>query len=132
MSILVGIWFALAGGLAMLAGLSGMRRVRRLRRDGVSAWATAVSPPVSEGGSPRRTLIQYALTDGRVLEQAVPGRAGRAAALRPGQKVLVWYDPEDPQDVLIYGREGRLADTAFLAAGALFVLAGTGAAAFLH
>jgi len=48
MSILVGIWFALAGGLAVLAGLSGMRCVRRLRGDGVAAWAMAVAPPASD------------------------------------------------------------------------------------
>jgi hypothetical protein len=61
-SIVVGAWFAFAGGLALLAGLSGMRRVRRLRRDGLSVWALAVPPPVAEGeqlnGEPRRTLIQ--------------------------------------------------------------------------
>jgi Protein of unknown function (DUF3592) len=138
MPIMVGIWFALAGGVAMLAGLSGMRRVRRLRRDGVTAWAMVVPLPVAEGEqagrapSPRRALIQYRLSDGRVVERIAPRRAGRAASLRPGEKVLVWYAPEDPQDVLVYGREGRLADQVFLAAGALFLLAGTGTAAFLH
>jgi hypothetical protein len=35
--------------------------------------------------------------------------------------VLVWYDPEDPQDILVYGREGRFIDRAFLAAGLIFV-----------
>jgi Protein of unknown function (DUF3592) len=136
MSILVGIWFALAGGLAVLAGLSGMRRVRRLHGDGVAAWAMAVAPPVSEGeqtgGPPRRTLIQYTLADGRVVERTAPERARKAASLRPGQKVLVWYDPEDPQDFLVYGREGWLADRAFVAAGIVFILAGTGVAAFFH
>ena len=134
---MIGIWLALAGGLAVLAGLSGMRRMRRLRRDGVSAWAMAVAPPVAEGeqkagsASPRRTLIQYALLDGRVVERTAPERARSASALRPGQKVLVWYDPADPEDVLVYGREGRLADRAFVAVGALFILAGAGTAAFL-
>jgi hypothetical protein len=94
----------------------------------------AVPPPVSAGeqpgGSPRRTLIQYALADGRVVERISPEPARRAAHLHPGQKVLVWYDPEDPQDVLVYGREGRLADRAFVAVGVLFILAGTGLAAF--
>ncbi len=129
MSILIGVWFAVAGGLAGLAGLSGMRRVRRLRRDGVATWAATVEPPARAGepldGSSRRTLIQYTLTDGRVMERISPGPARKAASLRPGQKVLVWYDPEDPQDILVYGREGRLADRAFLAAGLIFVLIGT-------
>jgi hypothetical protein len=43
MPIVTGIWFALAGALAVLAGLAGMRRVRRLRQVGVSAWAMAVA-----------------------------------------------------------------------------------------
>jgi len=34
MVIVIGVWFALAGGLAALAGLTAMRRARRLRRGG--------------------------------------------------------------------------------------------------
>jgi hypothetical protein len=136
MSIAIGVWFALAGGLAALVGLSGMRRARRLRRDGLSAWAMAVPPPVSagedSGGSSRRILIQYALPDGRVLERISPEPIRRAAALHPGEKVLVWYDPQDPSDVLVYGREGRLSDRTFVAVGALLMLAGAGSAAFIH
>lgn len=42
--------------------------------------------------------------------------------------MLVWYDPEDPQDILVYGREGRFIDRAFLTAGLIFVLIGAGIA----
>jgi Protein of unknown function (DUF3592)/Mu transposase, C-terminal len=136
MLIVIGVLFALAGGVAVLAGLSGMGRARRLRRTGMSAWATTVPSMVPAGeradGSSRRTLIQYALPDGRVIEQISPGAARKAASMGPGQKVLVWYDPADPQDVLVYGREGRHADWAFTAAGGLVILAGAGIAAFLH
>jgi hypothetical protein len=38
--------------------------------------------------------------------------------------VLVWYDPEDPDDVLVYGRWGRAIDRTFVAAGTVFVLIG--------
>jgi hypothetical protein len=127
-------WFALAGAIAALAGLSAMRHSRHLRRDGLSAWAVAVSPSVPAGepsdGSPRRTLIQYSLPDGRVVERSSPGPARKAASLRPGQQVLVWYDPEDPGDVLVYGREGRTADRVFVAVGVLFMFIGTGFAVF--
>jgi Protein of unknown function (DUF3592) len=126
MSIVIGAWFALAGGLAALAGLAGMRRVRHLRRHGRSAWATAVP---AAGEPARRTMIQYALADGRVMEQLSPQPARRSASLRPGQSVLVWYDPADPQDVLVYGREGRLSDRAFTVAGLLLILAGAAVAA---
>jgi hypothetical protein len=129
MSIVIGVWFALAGGLAALAGLAGMGRARRLRRGGLSAWATAVLAPAADGPASRRTMLQYALADGRVMERLFPQPARRAAALQPGQKVLVWYDAADPQDVLVYGRDGRLADRAFVAAGMLLILAGAGIAA---
>jgi hypothetical protein len=128
MSVLVGLFLALPGGLAALAGLSGLRRARRLRRAGVPAWAMAVSPPASAGeepgGPPHRTLIQYQLADGRLLEQISSAPIGKAGALSPGQKVLVWYDPQDPREILVYGRAGRGADRAFVAVGALFMLAG--------
>jgi len=136
MLILFGTLLAVPGGLAVLAGLSGMHRVRRLRRRGVATWALAVTPPAAanrqSAGSPRQQVIRYTLADGRVLEQLTPAPARRSASLRPGQKVLVWYDPEDPGDVLVYGRWGRAADRAFVIAGALLVLAGTGIAVFGH
>jgi hypothetical protein len=134
--IVIGVWFALAGGVAALAGLTAMRRARRLRRRGSPVWAVALPGPVSmdegPGGPPGRTVIQYALADGRVVERVSPGSARKAARLRPGQKVLVWYDPDDPQDVLVYGREGRVADLAFVIAGALFIALGAGIAASGH
>jgi len=54
------------------------------------------------------------------------------AALSPGQSVLVWYDPEDPQDLLIGRRNTAVADIAFLLAGIAFVLLGTALAAFVQ
>jgi len=136
MLIVIGVWFALAGGVAALAGLTGMRRARRLRRGGSPVWAVALPGPVSvgeePGGSPGRTVIQYTLADGRVVERPSPGSARKAAMLRPGQKVLVWYDPDDPQDVLVYGREGRAADLVFVITGALFIALGAGIAAIGH
>jgi hypothetical protein len=134
MAVMIGVVLVLAGGRAAIAGLSGLRRARRLRRDGAPAWALAVSPPAAAGEErqSRRTLIQYSLADGRVVERLCPQPARKAGWLRPGQHVLVWYSPEDPQDVLVYGREGHLADRAFVAAGALIMLTGAGIAGFAH
>jgi uncharacterized protein involved in type VI secretion and phage assembly len=56
-----------------------------------------------------------------MLERIVPAAGLRTAPLRAGQKVLVWYDPGDPGDVLVYGRWGRAADWAFMATGAVLV-----------
>lgn len=132
MLILLGIWLAVAGCVAALAGLSGLRRTQRLRLRGQSTWAMTVPGPAQAGqeaaGAPGRPLLQYTLADGRVIERTAPAE-GRKTALRPGQKVLIWYDPADPDDVLVYGRWGRVPDWAFLAIGAALILAGAGIAA---
>src|SRR5262249_19570210 len=75
MVIVCGVWLVLAGALALLAGHSGRARVRRLRRRGLTTWGVTVAPPSEEerhADRPRRTLVQYRLADGHVLEQIVP------------------------------------------------------------
>jgi Protein of unknown function (DUF3592) len=140
MLIVLGVWLAIAGAVAALAGLSGMHRVRRLRGGGVATWALPVPEPESgpepefrpepesgpepPAGSPLRVLLQYTLADGRVIERPARARAALKAPLRPGEPVLIWYDPTDPYDILIYSRWGRAADRAFLAGGTLLVLTG--------
>jgi hypothetical protein len=128
MLTVIGILVAVPGGLAVLAGASAMYRVRRLRRAGVATWALTLAPATSgdwqSAGTPPELLIQYTLADGRVFERTTLAVAGRKAPLTPGQKVLVWYDPDDPDDVLVYGRWGRFADRAFVTAGTLFILIG--------
>jgi hypothetical protein len=136
MATVLGIWFAIAGVVPVVAGLAGRHRVRRLRRDGVKAWAVAVPQPATdvdradeERPGERRVALQYRLTDGRVLDKPAPG-ATRKTAFRPGQSVLIWYDPADPFDILVHGRDGRVSDLMFMAAGAVFMLAGAGIAVF--
>ncbi|HEY7432945.1 MAG TPA: DUF3592 domain-containing protein [Streptosporangiaceae bacterium] len=128
MLVVVGVWFALAGGVAALAGLAARHRSRRLRRRGVAAWALAVRPPVPPGEPPGRppgrTLVQYALPDGRVLEGRSPGSARKSSSLAPGEKVLIWYDPGDPQEILVYGHDRMLSDLALVTVGALFIVLG--------
>jgi hypothetical protein len=133
MATLTGFLLALPGALAVLAGLTGLHRLRRLRRGGVATWAVTVTMPQTgdqSTESPSQQLLQYTLADGRVLEHVTSGPARGPAAPRPGQRVLVWYDPEDPADVLVYGRWGRSVDRAFVAAGALCVVIGACLAAF--
>ncbi|HTS97585.1 MAG TPA: DUF3592 domain-containing protein [Streptosporangiaceae bacterium] len=120
MSVVIGAWFAFAGGVAALAGLTAMHGTRRLRRTGVRTWAMVLPLPGPAGEVSDRAMLQYTLQDGRVLERICPGPPRPA----DGQRVLVWYDPVDPQDVLIYGRNGRFANRAFLTAGALFIVLG--------
>jgi hypothetical protein len=134
MPVLVGVWFALTGGVAALAGLYGIRRAGRLRSGGVRTWGMAMRPPASPDkepdGSRGQFLIQYTLADGRVMERITAQPARKQPALRPGQHVLVWYNPEDPDEVLIHGLQTRLADSVFLIAGVFFILIGAGLAAF--
>lgn len=130
MPALIGIWTAVGGAIAALAGLAGFLRVRRLRSSGVKAWAVAVQQPAAGDDEPdrqRRPLLQYPLADGRVLETLAP-QAARKVPLHPGQSVLVWYDPADPLDILVYGRRGWASDLAFVIAGVVFIVAGAGIA----
>ncbi len=145
MPTIIGIWIALPGVLAVLAGLTGIGRVRRLRRSGVKAWAMAVPEslampefaavpesavgPERAAAGDRRMALQYTLPDGLVLERHAPATR-KSGALRPGQQVLIWYDPADPLDILVYGREGRLSNLMFVLVGAAFVLLGAAIAVF--
>ena len=153
MQIVTEAWVSLAGMLALLAGLAGIRRTRRLRRSGVKDWAMVVSSPDDYGSnsygsnsygsnsygsnsygsnserSGSRTMLQFSLADGRVVEQVCP-RSGRAGRLTLGQKVLVWYDPADPGDVLVFGQHAGRADWIFVSVGLALILAGAGVAAF--
>jgi hypothetical protein len=132
--IVVGVWFALAGAVASLAGLYGIRRASRLRRDGVRTWGMAVRPPSPPDqppdGAGGQLLIQYTLVDGRVMERLTPRPAGRQVSPQVGQPVAVWYNPEDPDEILVYGRETRLSDVALVVVGVIFILMGAGLAAF--
>jgi hypothetical protein len=132
--VVVGVWFAIAGAVAALAGLYGIRRAWSLRRDGVRTWGMAVRPPSAPDREPDASdghlLIQYTLVDGRVMERLTPRPAHKQAAPQVGQPVAVWYNPDDPGEILVYGRETRLADLSLLITGVLFMLIGAGLAAF--
>jgi hypothetical protein len=133
-SVLVveGVLLALGGALAAVTGLTGLARIRRLRRAGATAWGTILAAPPDDGEPEREAVsrfsVRFALTDGQVIERAGGRRPARRESLAPGQKVLVWYNPADPGDAVIYGREGRRLEWAFLAAGLLLIAGGAVAA----
>jgi hypothetical protein len=117
MATVLGIWIGLAGALPMLVGVTGMLRVRRLRHRGVQAWAVAT--PGEAGGG---LTLSYTLSDGRAVEKIA---GAKRAAVLPGERVLIWYDPADPLDVLIQGRRGRASNLMFVLTGAVFVAIGS-------
>jgi hypothetical protein len=117
MAAVLGIWIGLTGVLALLVGLTSMRRLRQLRRRGVRAWAVAERLP----GEQHLMALRYTLPDQRALVKVV---TGKAAAVLPGERVLIWYDPADPGDVLVHGRQRRVPGLALLVTGALFVAGG--------
>jgi hypothetical protein len=127
MQFVAGIWICLAGGIAALTGLAGMRRIRRLKRTGATAWAMVLPHPSEDEDQPgragRRVLVQFSLDDGRIVEHSCV-RSRRTSALRSGQNVLVWYDRADPSDVLVYDRHSRRADGAFVTAGLGLIIVG--------
>jgi hypothetical protein len=106
----IGVWFGLAGALAVVVALAGRARARRLRRDGVMVWGTAV--PGAE-----RTLVRYALPDGALLERPARDPLRKSRALLPGQQILLWYNPADPGDSVLFGRDGRISDRVLLCVG---------------
>lgn len=120
MGIVVGIWLALSGVLPALAGLAGAVRARRLRRDGVQVWATAVA--LHPAGAPHLVALRYTLPNGRVIENSV---GGKTRQLLPGERTLIWYSPTDPMDALVQGCEGHAWELAFAITGAALIAAGT-------
>jgi hypothetical protein len=99
--------------------------VRLPRACGHSAWGLVIAPLADRDNEPPPiALIQYALPDGRVLEHNCRQPARRSSALRIGEKVLLWYDPANPAEVLVHRRDGHRSDWAFFAIGTLFILLG--------
>jgi hypothetical protein len=122
MAAVLGVWIGLAGAVSALVGLAGRRRIRRLRQHGVETWAVAVPRPRGEGArgdsEAPAVVLEYTLPNGQVLENFA---ARHTDALEPGQQVLIWYDPADPLDVLVYRRRAELLDAVFVGAGILLI-----------
>jgi hypothetical protein len=124
------VWVGLAlfaglGGLvACLAGRAGLREIRRLRRVGMPAQALVRYRALGEDdrvGSPR-PLLQFSTVDGRVVEVFSPVPSSRSRRLADGGQVWITYDPADPGQVLVDGRERRWLEYTFLACGAAIAL----------
>ncbi|MFJ2187080.1 DUF3592 domain-containing protein [Kitasatospora sp. NPDC087861] len=118
------VFGALGGVVAYLAGVVGLRELRRLRRVGVPALALvrARVPTPEDRALPPRPLLQFETADGRVVEVFSPVPSTPRHPLPDGGHVPVRYDPADPRQVLVDGRERRPLEYAFVALGLLMVL----------
>lgn len=117
---------SLSGAVALLTGLVGLRRIRRLRRTGVDVWAMVKrTGPVGDADRPR-PLLQFTTEDGLVVEVGSPVPASRRRPLAEGSHVLVRYDPDDPGELVLYGHERASWEYAFTGLGAVFLLVSTG------
>jgi len=135
MLVITGLVLAAAGALAAAAGLADMRRVSQLRRRGVKAWATVVGRPAAvpfrdEDGGPPPVALRFSLADGRIVEHVLPHSA-KSQTHEQG-RVLIWYDPGNPADVLVYGHPGRRGNAFFLALGCVTLVGGLVIASLAH
>ncbi|MEV7354084.1 DUF3592 domain-containing protein [Kitasatospora sp. NPDC088264] len=119
------VFGGLGGVVAYLAGVVGLRDLRRLRRVGVPALALvrARVPAPEDRALPPRPLLQFETEDGRVVEVFSPVPSTPRHPLPDGGHVQVRYDPADPRQVLVEGRERRPLEYGFVALGLLMVLA---------
>ncbi|MFH8837178.1 DUF3592 domain-containing protein [Streptomyces sp. NPDC017868] len=114
----------LGGTFAHLVGAMGLSRIHRLRRDGVTVPALVRYRTAAEedAAHPRRPLLQFATLDGRVIEVVSPVPPSRTHALVDGSEVSITYDPADPSQILVDGRERRGLEYAFMGCGAALAL----------
>ncbi|MFG2626133.1 DUF3592 domain-containing protein [Streptomyces sp. NPDC048473] len=123
MAVLAGI-AAFGGMIAVLAGAYGLRQARRVSGSGVRVQALVKRRP-GEGcdeSAPPRPLLQFVTEDDRVMEVVCPVPASRRQPINDGDNVCVSYDPADPRNVIVHGRERLGPERVFIAGGALVVL----------
>ncbi|MEE1788544.1 DUF3592 domain-containing protein [Streptomyces sp. SP17BM10] len=118
------VFGGLGGVVAYLAGVVGLREGRRLRRVGVPVRALVRErvPAPEDRGSPPRPLLQFETEDGRVVEVFSPVPSTPRHPLPDGGYVALRYDPADPRQVLVEGRERRPLEYGFIALGLSMVL----------
>ncbi|MFB7308152.1 DUF3592 domain-containing protein [Streptomyces sp. NPDC056192] len=126
MAVLAGI-AAFGGMLAVLVGAYGLRQARRVSETGVRVQALVKRYPgeVRAESALLRPLLQFVTEDDRVMEVVCPVPSTRRQPFSDGDNVHVSYDPADPRNVVVHGRERLGPERVFIAGGALVVLFST-------
>ncbi|MDH6580555.1 DUF3592 domain-containing protein [Kitasatospora sp. MAP5-34] len=115
----VALFGLLGGAVAYLAGAAGLRESRRLRSLGVPVQALVRyrAPDPGDRTAAARPLLQFVTANGRVMEVFSPVPSTRAHTLVDGRRIPLRYDPADPRQVQVPGRERLGLEYAFLALG---------------
>ncbi|MFB7635683.1 DUF3592 domain-containing protein [Streptomyces sp. NPDC056149] len=122
------VFAAFGGALALLAGVYGLRQVRRVQRTGVCVLALVMQAPGRGAEEPvrPRPLLQFVTDDERVMEVVCPVASTSRRPLADGDRVLLHYDPADPRSVVVRNRERLGMERAFIAAGGTVLLLALG------
>ncbi|MFI6086532.1 DUF3592 domain-containing protein [Streptomyces sp. NPDC051218] len=118
--VVLAVFTALGGLVALLAGAYGLRRTRRITAAGEVAQALVKAvPPGAE-----RPVLQFETGDGRVVEVVSPVPPSRRHPLAAGDRVRIAYDSDDPRETVVIGHERRGIDRGFVVAGAAVLALG--------
>lgn len=120
---MLGMVIVLGGAVALIAGIADRRRTRHIRAAGETAWAVIVAAPTHPEYEPSayRPLLRFETSDGRVVEVFSPLPPTRRRPLTEGRKILVYFDPAEPTQVLIHGGRQRSSAT-FIALGIVAIV----------
>ncbi|MCP2309228.1 MULTISPECIES: DUF3592 domain-containing protein [Kitasatospora] len=123
-AVVLAAFLGCGGLVACLAGLVGLREIRRLRRVGMSTLALVRrrTRDVKDGSAGPRPLLQFSTAAGQVVEVFSPVPPSRALPLADGQEVRLRYDPLDPRELLVEGGEREWLERVFVGSGAVAVL----------
>ncbi|MGW8799031.1 hypothetical protein ACWGN9_18425 [Streptomyces sp. NPDC055775] len=122
-AVLAGI-AAFGGMFAVLVGAYGLRQARRVSETGVRVQALVKRYPGADRAESAllRPLLHFVTEDDRVMEVVCPVPSTRRQPFSDGDDVHVSYDPADPRNVVVHGREHLGPERVFIAGGALVVL----------
>jgi hypothetical protein len=123
-AVVPALFLGFGGFVAYLAGVVALAQTRRLRRVGIPVQALVKHRPAVRGDTSGRSgpLLQFATESGGVMEVFSPAGSTRSRPLVDGHQVLIAYDPDDPRQVVLPGRERRAVDYAFVGLGVCLML----------
>ncbi|MGW0590643.1 DUF3592 domain-containing protein [Streptosporangium sp. NPDC002607] len=121
---IVPLFGIVVGAVFVGAGIRVMTVGQRLRRHGVRVPGVVVGLRRSSGGNRLYyPTLQFQTVQGSVVE-AASDLGSNPPQVRPGQQVMVVYDPERPQRARLDGVGGRgvLLGVLFLTVGAIILV----------